>query len=82
MTYDDWKTRDESRENQEPTFWCETCEHGWDSEADCCDCPCCNGEGDLPPVKSRVVCEVCLQEGCSVAWHEANDCAPETDVEF
>lgn len=34
MTYDDWKTTDDTPED-EPTGWCAKCEHYE------CDCPCC-----------------------------------------
>lgn len=36
MTYDDWKTTDDTPED-EPTGWCGKCEHYRE-----CDCPCCN----------------------------------------
>ena len=47
MTYDDWKTRDDTPE-PERDGWCDECEHYE------CDCPCCT-----EPQEITLACQDC-----------------------
>lgn len=73
MTYDDWKTRDDTPEPA-PVV-CEKCEH----RADSCDCPCCNEYPECPACGSP---DPCLRgfaldaEPCADRWHAETVCFP------
>lgn len=55
MTYDDWKTRDDTPE-PEPEWYCEACHH-YGRDSDPCGCPCCTEPPECDGTEAGLGCD-------------------------